>query len=152
MGIDKANVRFIIHDQMPANVDEYLQQVGRSGRDGKPSICTLFHHAGDFDYNEGLFHSDLRKKKCTNDEYQRKMQSLTEFNQFLETKNDCRRKFLLEYLGEYVKMKNCNACDNCGFIDMQVPQNKHEFIPAKKQEEEKKEEENPEAVDLSNIF
>lgn len=61
MGIDKANVRFIVHDQMPSNVEEYLQQVGRSGRDGKPSICTLFHHEGDFEYNGCLFNSDLRK-------------------------------------------------------------------------------------------
>ncbi len=103
MGIDKSNVRWVIHYNMPKNIEGYYQEIGRSGRDGLPANALLFHSYADV--------IQLRKfaDGATNSEVQ--IAKLDRMKQFSEA-TTCRRKILLSYFGELLAT-NCGNCDVC---------------------------------------
>ncbi|SNR82899.1 DNA helicase RecQ [Lutibacter flavus] len=103
MGIDKSNVRWVIHYNMPKNIEGYYQEIGRSGRDGLKANALLFHSYSDV--------IQLRKfmSGATNEDVQ--AAKLDRMKQFSEA-NTCRRKILLSYFGELLA-ENCGNCDVC---------------------------------------
>ncbi|WP_407323994.1 DNA helicase RecQ [Tenacibaculum maritimum] len=103
MGIDKSNVRWVIHYNMPKNMEGYYQEIGRAGRDGLPSKALLFHSYADV--------IQLRKftEGASNQEVQ--LAKLDRMKQFTEA-NTCRRKILLSYFGELLA-DDCDNCDVC---------------------------------------
>jgi ATP-dependent DNA helicase RecQ len=106
MGIDKPNVRFVIHADLPANLERYYQETGRAGRDGLQSDCLLFYSYAD----KATIEYFIRKKSIIEQETARLL--LKKMVQFAETKT-CRRKLLLGYFGENWNDENCKSCDNC---------------------------------------
>eukprot|EP01084_Bolivina_argentea_P004857 9191_1 len=99
MGIDKSDIRHILHYGSPDSVEAYTQHCGRAGRDGKPAECTLFYKDAEFD-------SDTLKKLSSSQQ-----RSKWQMRQFIKT-TTCRVQFILKYFGE--TSKNCiNQCDNC---------------------------------------
>ncbi len=103
MGIDKSNVRWVIHYNMPKNIEGYYQEIGRSGRDGLPAYALLFHSYADViqlrKFAEGTTNFDVQIAK------------LDRMKQFSEA-TTCRRKILLSYFGELLS-DNCGNCDVC---------------------------------------
>lgn len=107
MGIDKSNVRFVIHYDMPKNLESYYQETGRSGRDGLKSDCILFFSYGDKSKIEYFI-----EQKENPRERQIAYDKLHQLIHYAES-HVCRRKILLEYFGEAYPVENCQHCDNC---------------------------------------
>lgn len=106
MGIDKSNVRFVIHAELPKSLEHYQQETGRAGRDGLESECWLFYSHQDF----MIWKSILEKKDGGSTDI-----ALQKLNDMLRyaTGHQCRRRKLLHYFGEIYANPNCNACDTC---------------------------------------
>ncbi len=107
MGIDKSNVRFVIHYNLPRNVEGYYQEIGRSGRDGLPAEALLF-----FSYADVTSYRDMIEQGEASDEQKElKIAKLNRMYQFAEAPV-CRRKTVLYYFGETYD-RNCGNCDVC---------------------------------------
>ena len=107
MGINKPNVRFVVHHDLPKNVESYYQETGRAGRDGLPSECLLFFSAADR-VKHMRFMDDISDPK----ERERAVTQLELMIHYAEG-SDCRRRYLLNYFGEQFDEPTCNGCDNC---------------------------------------
>lgn len=105
MGIDKPDVRFVIHYDTPKSLEGYYQETGRAGRDGLPSECLMFFSYADIDKLE-KFNKD--KSVTERDNAKLLLQEMTDFADF----SVCRVRQVLHYFGEYME-KDCNNCDNC---------------------------------------
>ena len=103
MGIDKSNVRWVIHYNMPKNIEGYYQEIGRSGRDGLQANALLFHSYADV--------IQLRKFAEGASNFEVQVAKLDRMKQFSEA-TTCRRKILLSYFGELLS-ENCGNCDVC---------------------------------------
>jgi ATP-dependent DNA helicase RecQ len=113
MGIDKPDVRWVVHRDLPRTLEGYYQESGRAGRDGDPAVCTLYFGAGDIRTAEFLIQQKVHPDTGAplEDEQRIGRQQLRQVLQFADS-TECRRAVQLRYFGEQIT-GSCGACDNC---------------------------------------
>lgn len=112
MGINKPNIRFILHTDLPKNIETYYQQIGRAGRDGEPANCLLLFNYGDIIKIKYFWKDKSETEQAHENDL---LQQIIRFCQA----DVCRRQILLQYFGEEYTETNCQNCDNCLMDDQE---------------------------------
>lgn len=127
MGIDKPDVRFVIHHSLPKSLEGYYQETGRAGRDNSPSDCYLFFSHGDI-YQLRKF---IDESDGSHAQKERQKEMLNRVVMFCENKRDCRRSQLLHYFGESFSKDKCDkTCDNCKIGGVYETQDRTQYAQA----------------------
>jgi ATP-dependent DNA helicase RecQ len=122
MGIDKSNIRWVIHYAMPKNLEGYYQEIGRSGRDGTPARTLLFYSWGDYIMQKRFIDDSQAPEEFKTVQYA-KLERMWEY----ASANECRTNVVLNYFGEF-RSEPCGHCDNC----LNPPKSKDSTILAQK--------------------
>ncbi len=115
MGVDKPNIRLVVHYDLPKTIEGYFQETGRAGRDRQPSECVLF-----FSYRDKMkqdYFIDQIESAPEREAAKQRLAKMVEYG----AGRTCRRRFLLDYFGEQLAQDNCVACDHCLAKDMPSP-------------------------------
>ncbi|RKO95223.1 P-loop containing nucleoside triphosphate hydrolase protein, partial [Caulochytrium protostelioides] len=110
MGIDKPDVRFVMHFSFPQSLEGYYQETGRAGRDGRPSLCIMYYTFADKRIHDIL----IQRGEGSADQKERVRNNLRLMIGYCENKVECRREQVLAYFGEKFNREDCHGtCDNC---------------------------------------
>lgn len=112
MGIDRSNVRYVMHTGMPKSLEHYQQETGRAGRDGLDAECVLFHSGADFFTWKSIIEKSAKELEAGSDFIESSMDHLREMDRYCRSAA-CRHYTLVRYFGQEPRFSSCSACDLC---------------------------------------